>query len=77
MGTNGPWDVDFFQPQIEKIMKNIDIIILNGIVIICFITFFISTFKAFEKNTVKKNPVVQQRGIISRFLAYLQSLFND
>jgi high-affinity nickel permease len=58
-------------------MKNLDIIILNVIVIFCFITFFISTFRAFENVTKKENPKFEKRGIISRFLAYLQSLVND
>jgi hypothetical protein len=58
-------------------MENLDIIIFNIIVIICFISFFVSTFRAFE-NTAKQNEMtVQKRGIISRFLAYLQSLVND
>jgi hypothetical protein len=58
-------------------MKNLDIIILNIIVIFCFITFFISTFRAFENVVKKENPKATKRGIISRFLAYLQSLVND
>jgi high-affinity nickel permease len=58
-------------------MKNIDIIVLNGLVILCFITFFISTFRAFENKEKQTDAKIQQRGIISRFLAYLQSLVND
>lgn len=55
-------------------MKNIDIILFTAIVILCFITFFISTFKTFEKidkfGVDKKN----KRGIISRLFAYFESL---
>ena len=58
-------------------MKNLDIIILNIIVIFCFITFFISTFRAFESVAKQENPKPEKRGIISRFLSYLQSLVND
>lgn len=58
-------------------MKNLDILIFTGIVIFCFITFFVSTFRAFE-NIVKKDEYVsKKRGIISRLLAYLQSLVTD
>jgi hypothetical protein len=58
-------------------MKNLDIIILNGLVIVCFLTFFISTFRAFENTAKKENAKSEKRGIISRLLAYLQSLVND
>ena len=58
-------------------MKNLDIIILNAVVILCFITFFVSTFRAFEGVAKQNNPKLEKRGIISRFLAYLQSLVND
>ena len=58
-------------------MKNLDIIVLNLIVLICFITFFISTFRAFENVAKQQNPKFEKRGIISRFLAYLQNLVND
>lgn len=58
-------------------MKNFDIILLNILVIICFIAFFISTFRAFEKVDTKKIVEMQKRGVISRLLAYFQSLFND
>ena len=58
-------------------MKNFDIIILNVIVIFGFMTFFISTFRAFENVTKQNNPNTMKRGIISRFLSYLQSLVND
>lgn len=55
-------------------MKNLDILVFTGIVILCFITFFISTFKTFEKIDkygVDKNT---KRGIISRLFAYFESL---
>jgi high-affinity nickel permease len=58
-------------------MRNIDIIILNGLVILCFATFFVSTFRAFENKEKQTDTKIKQRGIISRFLAYLQSLVND
>jgi hypothetical protein len=58
-------------------MENLDIILLNVFVIICFIAFFVSTFMAFESATKLDNPKIEKRGIISRFLAYLQSLLND
>jgi hypothetical protein len=55
-------------------MENLDIIILTGIVILCFITFFISTFKTFD--TIDKNGTneFEKRGIISRLLNYFESL---
>ncbi len=55
-------------------MENLDIIILNIIVIFCFITFFISTFKAFEKVDKQGVDNSQNRGIISRLLGYFESL---
>ena len=58
-------------------MENLDIIILNIIVIICFITFFVSTFTAFENAAKLDNPKINRPGIISRLFAYLQSLLND
>jgi flagellar basal body-associated protein FliL len=58
-------------------MDNIFIIALNIVVVLCFITFFISTFRVFESAGKKENPNSEKRGIISRFLAYLQSLVND
>lgn len=58
-------------------MKNTEIIILNATVILCFITFFISTFRAFEKVEKSDTTKAAKRGIISRFLRYLQSLVND
>ncbi len=57
-------------------MKNLDIIILTLIVVFCFITFFISTFRAFE-SVGKIDEAYAKRGIISRFLAYLESLVKD
>lgn len=58
-------------------MENLDIIILNVFVIICFIAFFVSTFKAFENASKLDNPLNKNPGIISRFFTYLQSLVND
>ncbi len=55
-------------------MKNLDIIILTGIVILCFITFFISTFKTFDKIDKKGANEFEKRGIISRLLNYFESL---
>lgn len=57
-------------------MENLDIVILNIFVVICFITFFISTFKAFESATKLDNYKSEKRGIISRLLAYIQSIVN-
>ncbi|WP_158614892.1 hypothetical protein [Flavobacterium sp. RSP15] len=58
-------------------MENIELIVLTIVVILCFVAFFISTFNEFEK--VKKKKVITQnkRGILSRFLAYLESLVVD
>ncbi len=58
-------------------MKNLDILIFTGIVLICFISFFVSTFRVFEKNSIDKNPLVNKRGIISRLLAYFESLVAE
>lgn len=58
-------------------MENLDIIILNAIVIICFIAFFVSTFIAFENAKKLDNPKIERPGILSRLLTYLQSLLND
>lgn len=58
-------------------MKNLDILIFTGIVVFCFITFFISTFRAFEKIAKNDEYVSNKRGIISRFLAYLESLVKE
>jgi hypothetical protein len=57
-------------------MENLDIIILNIFVIICFIAFFVSTFNAFESATKLDKNKFEKRGIISRFLAYLGSIVN-
>ena len=58
-------------------MKNLDILILTSVVVICFLTFFVSTFRAFESSAEKKEVYSNKRGIISRFLAYLESLTAD
>ncbi|WP_310554542.1 hypothetical protein [Flavobacterium sp.] len=58
-------------------MKNLDVLIFTGIVVICFISFFISTFRAFENIATKNDYISKKRGIISRFLAYLESLVAD
>ena len=58
-------------------MKNLDILLFTAIVIICFISFFVSTFTAFEKLAKEKNYLSKKRGVISRFLAYLESLVTD
>ncbi len=58
-------------------MKNLDILIFTAIVILCFITFFISTFRAFDRISKSENYVSEKRGIISRFLAYLESLVSE
>lgn len=54
-------------------MKNLDVIILTGLVILCFITFFVSTFKAFEKVNKQGVDKLEKRGVISRLLAYFES----
>lgn len=58
-------------------MKNLDILIFTGVVIICFISFFISTFRAFEGIARKGDYQSKKRGVISRLLAYFESLFTD
>ena len=55
-------------------MKNLDIILFTVVVIFCFITFIISTFKAFEKIEKEGFGKLGKKGIISRLLAYLESL---
>ncbi len=55
-------------------MKNLDVLIFTGIVILCFITFFISTFQTFEKINKKGLEKNSKPGIISRLLAYFESL---
>jgi len=56
-------------------MVDIEIIVLNIIVLCCFFAFFVSTFRAFE--AIERNGVdfKEKRGIISRLLAYFESLF--
>ena len=58
-------------------MKNLDIIMFTAVVIICFISFFVSTFREFENLATKNDYLSKKRGIISRFLAYLESLVSD
>jgi hypothetical protein len=58
-------------------MKNLDFFIMTSVVVLCFVVFFISTFKAFETAADKEKPMTEKRGIISRFLAYFQSLVNN
>jgi hypothetical protein len=58
-------------------MENLDIIIFTAVVIICFASFFVSTFREFESLASKNDYVSKKRGIISRFLAYLESLVSD
>ncbi|MBC7747714.1 hypothetical protein SAMN04488062_107129 [Flavobacterium omnivorum] len=58
-------------------MENIELIILTIVVILCFVTFFISTFNEFEKVEKKNLTSENSRGILSRFLAYLESLVAD
>ncbi|WP_309609106.1 hypothetical protein [Flavobacterium sp.] len=55
-------------------MKNLDIIIFTVIVVFCFITFMVSTFRAFEKIEKEGFDKLGKRGIISRLLAYFESL---
>ncbi len=58
-------------------MENLELIIMTGVVILCFAAFFISTFNEFEKVEKKNLTNENSRGIISRFLAYLESLVSD
>lgn len=58
-------------------MKNLDILLFTTIVIICFISFFVSTFRAFENLAKENNYLSKKRGILSRLLAYLESLVSD
>ena len=64
----------FFNLKLKKQMKNLDIIIFTAIVVFCFITFIISTFRAFEKIEKEGFGKVGKKGIISRLLAYFESL---
>jgi hypothetical protein len=58
-------------------MENLDILIFTSIVILCFVSFFVSTFREFENLASKKDYLSKKRGIISRLLAYLESLVSD
>ncbi len=58
-------------------MKNLDILIFTGIVLLCFISFFVSTFRVFEKNSIVKDAFAKKRGVISRLLAYFESLLSE
>jgi hypothetical protein len=58
-------------------MENLDLIILNILVVICFIAFFISTFKAFEYASKLDNPESNSRSLFERLKTYLNSLFQD
>ncbi|SFF16476.1 hypothetical protein SAMN04488131_11061 [Flavobacterium xueshanense] len=58
-------------------MENLELIILTIVVILCFVAFFISTFNEFEKVEKKNLTSENSRGILSRFLAYLESLVAD
>lgn len=55
-------------------MKNLDIIIFTLAVILCFVTFIISTFKAFEKINNEGVEKKGKKGIITRLLNYFESL---
>jgi hypothetical protein len=57
-------------------MKNLDIILFTSVVIICFISFFVSTFKAFEKLDKETDYKLREKGVISRLLAYFESLVS-
>lgn len=57
-------------------MKNLDIIIFTIVVIICFFSFFVSTFKTFEALEKNGNYRSKNKGIISRLLAYLESIVS-
>tara|TARA_R110002126_G_scaffold199570_1_gene347256 strand:+ start:918 stop:1094 length:177 start_codon:yes stop_codon:yes gene_type:complete len=58
-------------------MENLDIIIFTIIVVICFLSFFISTFRAFENLNKKGDYLSNKRGILSRLLAYFESLASE
>jgi len=58
-------------------MENIELILMTIVVIFCFVAFFISTFNEFEKVKKKNLTNENKRGILSRFLAYLESLVSD
>lgn len=57
-------------------MKNLDILIFTAIVVICFISFFVSTFNNFENLSKKDDNALDKQGIISRLLAYFESLVS-
>jgi|APHig6443717497_1056834.scaffolds.fasta_scaffold858029_1 hypothetical protein len=58
-------------------MENLDLIILTIIVVIFFLAFFVSTFKAFEYATKLDNPERKKHGIFSRILNYLQNIVSE
>lgn len=58
-------------------MENLDILIFTSVVIICFISFFISTFREFENLASKNDYLSKKRGMLSRLLAYFESLFAE
>lgn len=58
-------------------MENLDILIFTSIVIICFISFFVSTFREFENIAAKNDYLSKKSGILSRLLAYFESLFAE
>jgi hypothetical protein len=57
-------------------MKNLDNLIFTTIVVFCFITFFISTFRIFEEISKKNEKTSNKKRIITHFLAYLESLVS-
>lgn len=57
-------------------MKSLDVLIFTAIVVLCFITFFISTFRVFEEISKDNDKTLNKKGIITRFLAYLESLVS-
>lgn len=58
-------------------MKNLDVLIFTCVVIVCFVSFFISTFRVFEKNANTKDQETNKRGLITRLLRYFESLVAD
>jgi len=58
-------------------MENLDILVFTGIVIICFVSFFVSTFREFENLATNNDYLSKKSGILSRLLAYFESLFAD
>lgn len=55
-------------------MKNLDIIIFTLAVILCFVAFIVSTFRAFDQINNEGFEKKGKKGIISRLLSYLESL---